>query len=376
MNNDPIRGVCDPRFAPVRDAFAENFRSEDEVGATVAVTHRGESVVDLWGGYADAGRTRPWERDTLVCMMSVAKGVIALCAHLLVDRGVADLDAPVARYWPEFAQNGKEGVLLRHLLDHRSGLPAIDRPMPPGAIYDWHAMCQALEEQAPLFPPGTDRADQSVTMGFLIGEVVRRATGRSIGAFLREEICRPFGLDYHIGLAPEHHARCAEFFGTEGSFFDVKDPGSLLHRALAQLPVNDFNAPAFLSAEIPSINGIGTARSIARLFGVLACGGTQAGVRLVGRDTLARAIEEQWSGTERVVGNERRVALGFLLNTPSFTAMGPNPSAFGHSGAGGSIGFADPESEIGFSYAMNRMHGGIYLSPRLTRLVDAVFTSL
>ena len=376
MADAPIDGFCDPRFSGAREAFAENFRRYGEVGAVLAVAVGDETVVDLWSGFADEARTRPWQRDTLVCMMSVAKGVIALCVHMLVDRGEIELDAPVARYWPEFAANGKQGVLVRHLLDHRSGLPAIGRDMPPGAVYDWRMMCQALVAEPPLFPPGTDRADQSVTMGFLIGELVRRVTGKSIGRFLREEICEPLDLDYHIGLAPNDHARAAEFFGVEGSFFDVEDRSSLLYRALAQVRADDFNTAAFRSAEIPSINGYGTARAIARLYGVLACGGELGGVRLLGSETLERAIAQAWAGTERVVGNERRVALGFLLNTPSFAPMGPNPRSYGHSGAGGSIGFADPDARLGFAYAMNRMHTGVYRSPRLVRLVDAVFACL
>ena len=370
-----MTGDCDPRFSAVREAFAENFRARAEHGAAVAVWLEGEPVVDLWGGFADAKRTRQWQQDTIVCMMSVAKGFVALCAHMLADRGQIDLDAPVVRYWPEFS--GKDSVLVRHLLDHRAGLPAIDKPLPAGAIYDWNAMVGALAGQPPLFAPGSDRADQSVTMGFLVGEVVRRVTGRTLGRFLREEIAEPLGLDYHIGLPRPQHRRCADFITVlEGSFFDASDPASLRARALAQLPVAAFNDPEFRLAEIPAINGHGSARAVARLYGALAMGGEAAGIRLLSRDALERATAEQWRGTELLLGRERRMALGFVLNLPSFVPMGPNPRSFGHAGAGGAIGFADPEARLGFAYAPNRMHSGMSVSPRLQHLVDAVFRSL
>ena len=267
-----IDGDCDPRFAAVEVTFAENFR-QDEVGAMLAVTLAGRPVVDLWGGYADRRRTRPWRRDTLVCMMSVAKGVTALVAHMLVDRGALDLATPVARYWPEFAAAGKDTLPVRYLLDHRAGLPLIDEPLAPDAVYDWSAMTAALAAAAPLWPPGTVRAYHSVTMGFLVGEVVRRVSGKSLGSLFQDEVATPLALDYHIGLPEAHHGRCAEFFGeTAGTLFDASDPASLKARAMAQVPARILNEPRFRTSEIPSINGHGTVRAIARLYGALGPG--------------------------------------------------------------------------------------------------------
>lgn len=372
-----VAGDCYPRFDAVRRAFVENFTNWGEHGAAVAVTLDAAPVVDLWGGFADAGRTRPWQRDTLVCMMSVAKGIIALCTHMLADRGQIDLDAPVARYWPAFSANGKDTLPVRYLLDHRAGLPVIEKPLPAGAIYKWNMMTQALAEQRPLFAPGSDRADQPVTMGFLVGELIRRVTGMMPGQFLQREVAEPLEVDYHIGLPMVHHERCAEFItAIEGSFFDAPDPTSLRARALAQLPPTVFNDAEFRSAEIPAINGHGTARGVARLYGVLAAGGEANGIRLLSGEALVRATAEQWRGSELLSGRERRMALGFALNLASFVPMGPNPRSFGHAGAGGAIGFADPDARIGFAYAPNRMHSGMSVSPRLQRLVDAVFSCL
>ena len=372
-----VSGHCEGRFAGVADAFAENFRSRGEAGAAVAVILNGEPVIDLWGGFADSARTRPWAEDTLVCMMSVAKAVTALCAAMAVDRGLIAWDEPVARYWPEFAAGGKAGIPVRWILDHRAGLAAITQAMPEGAAYDWQAMTGALAGQAPLSAPGRSRAYHSVTLGYLVGELIRRTDGRSLGRFLAEEVCAPHGIDYWIGLPPEHHDRCAEFFGeTAGTLFDRSDPDSLMYRAMAQVPPEDFNTERFRSAEIPSINGIGAARGVAKLFDGLAAGGVLDGRRLLGAEVLAEATTEQWFGREDLLGHTRRMALGFALGLPGHLAMGPSPRAFGHTGAGGAIGFADPDAGLGFAYAPNRMHSAPGISPRLGALVDALYEAL
>ncbi len=370
-------GHCEGRFAGVADAFAENFRSRGEVGAAVSVTLNGKPVVDLWGGFADSARTRPWAEETLVCMMSVAKAVTALCAAMAVDRGLIGWDEPVALYWPEFAAAGKAGIPVRWVLDHRAGLAAIAQAMPEGAAYDWARMTAALAAQAPLSPPGEARAYHSVTLGYLVGELIRRTDGRSLGQFLAEEVCGPHGIDYWIGLPPELHGRCAEFFGeTSGTLFDRTQPDSLMARAMAQVPPEDFNTERFRSAEIPSINGIGTARGVARLFDGLAAGGVLDGRRLLSADVLAEATVEQWFGREDLLGHTRRMALGFALGLPGHLAMGPSSRAFGHTGAGGAIGFADPDAGLGFAYAPNRMYSGPGINPRLSALVDALYAAL
>ncbi len=372
-----VDGHCEGRFAGVADAFADNFRSRGEVGAAVAVTLNGKRAVDLWGGFADSARARPWAEDTLVCMMSVAKAVTALCAAMAVDRGLIAWDEPVARYWPEFAAAGKAGIPVRWVLDHRAGLAAIEQAMPEGAAYDWDAMTGALAAQAPLSAPGTSRAYHSVTLGYLVGELIRRTDGRGLGRFLAEEVCTPHGIDYWIGLPPALHGRCAEFFGEiAGTLFDRSDPDSLMCRAMAQVPPEDFNTERFRAAEIPSINGIGTARGVAKLFDGLAGGGVLDGSRLLGADALAQATTEQWHGREDLLGHTRRMALGFALGLPGHLAMGPSPRAFGHTGAGGAIGFADPDAGLGFAYAPNRMYSGLGISPRLSALVDALYAAL
>ncbi len=372
-----IGGYCEPRFAPVKVAFAENFRSRGEVGAAVAVTVRGNPVVDLWGGFADRSRARPWSDGTLVCMMSVAKAVTALCAAIAVERGLLDWDLPVAHYWPEFAAAGKADIPVRWILDHRAGLPAVTKPLPPGAAYDWQSMTEALAEQTPLWPPGTAQAYHSVTLGYLVGELIRRTAGSSLGQFLATMVCGPHGLEYWIGLPSAHHESCAEFFGeTAGTLFDQNDRKSLRYRAMAQIQSADFNTDRFRSAEIPSINGIGSARSVARLFGGLADGGVLDGKRIVSADVLAQATTEQWYGKEDLLGHTRRMALGFALGLPGHIGMGPSPRAFGHTGAGGAIGFADPDAGVGFAYAPNHMFSGSGISPRQSALVDTLYDVL
>ncbi len=373
-------GHCDPRFARVRDAFEAILAGGEDVGSSVSVTLNGATVVDLWGGYADAARTQPWERDTIVNMMSVAKGASAVCAHILVDRGLLDLDTPVAAYWPEFAQAGKKDLPVRFVLDHRAGLPVIKAPLPPGAIYDWNAMTSALAAQAPLWEPGAKAGYHILTQGYIIGELVRRISGRTLGTYFRDEVAEPLGLDYHIGLPAEHHARCAEFIAArKGTILDqdALDPDSLLARAWAQVPLDiDFNSNSWRESEIPSGNGHGNARAVARLYGALACGGELDGVTLMRRDSLERAIAEQHSLTEIVLGRTYHQALGFVRNSPPIVPMGPNPRAFGHHGVGGSVGFADPDARIGFAYATNTMHARLDIGPRAGSLIEATFDSL
>lgn len=375
----PIDGSCTRQFAPLREAFERNFSERNELGASVAVTLHGETVVDLWGGFADAAGARPWRRDTIVCMMSVAKAVSAVCVHMLADRGALDLDAPVARYWPEFAEHGKAEVPVSWALSHLASVPVADAA-PRGALYDWKVMTSAIAAQEPLWPPGSMPCYHTATQGFILGELVRRVDGRSIGAFLREEIARPLGLDYHIGLHPEAEARCAEMVPSKGNVLSAAQSGDtkgLLARGWAQLPLSeDFNSPRWRRAEVPSANGHGAARAIARLYGCLAQGGATDGIRILSSAVLARARKEQWSGRDAMSGLKFRIALGFYLNSPPDRPMGPNPDTFGHSGAGGAQSFGDPTAGLGFCYAPNRMHAGIDIGPRAMALIDALYRSL
>lgn len=376
----PIHGFCAPGFEAVREAFERNFDLEDEIGATASVILDGRTVVDLWGGWRDAACMRPWERDTIVCMMSVAKAVSATCLHMLVDRGLVELDAPVARYWPEFAQAGKEGVLVRHVLDHTAGLPILTERLHPRALFDHALIAEALARQAPLWPPGTKAAYHVHNQGFLIDEILRRVTGRTLPQFLREEVTGPLAMDYHFGLSQADQARCADFLqATEGTIFAARngDPAKILSRAWDQLPDPlDLNAREWREATITSASGHGNARAIARLYGALARGGEMAGVRLMSRATLEQAITEQHNMVEQMMERQYHQALGFLLSSPPIVWMGPGARSFGHHGVGGSIGLGDPDARLGFAYGMNKMHARFDNGPRARRLIEAVYRCL
>ena len=382
----PFSGTCDAAFAPVVEAFVENYRLEDELGSAVAVMVDGKPVVDLWGGWRDIERTAPWERDTIVCMMSVAKGVTAVAFNMLLDRRLVELDAPVARYWPAFAQNGKDGVLIRHLLDHTAGIPVLtDNPLWPGAMYDREAIVGALEQQHPLWPPGTVAAYHVHHQGYLLGEVMRRVAGRTVGPFLRDEIAGPLGADYRIGgMSAADQARCAVVYPNMGArLFAAKDseaPETLRALAFRQNPdepwFDTLNSEPFRTSEIASGNGHGNARAVARIYAPLSVGGELDGVRLMSKASIERMITEQHNQHEKLQDRPYHQALGVLLNTPEAVYMGPNPRAFGHHGIGGSIGFADPDAHVAFSYSINKMHAVGDNGPRARRLIDALYGCL
>ena len=376
-----VRGTCDARFARVRDALAENFRVHGEVGAAVAVVVGGRVVVDLWAGWADAGRTRPWQRDTLVDVFSVGKAMAALALHILVDRGGVDLDAPVARYWPEFAQAGKGEVTVRTLLCHRAGLPAIRRELPDLAMYDWALMTSALAEEAPWWTPGSRHGYHVNTFGFLVGEIVRRVSGERFATFFRREIAAPLAADFHFGIGPEHDVRVADylFASTPGEMVaDDAEHQLLLRRVYANPPglsgPGTVNTRAWRAAEIPSTNGHATARAVARIYDALACARGADGIRLLGTATLEHAIAEASSGVDAILRRPSRFGLGFQLTQPE-RPLGTNPRSFGHFGAGGSLGFADPDAELAFAYTMNQA-GPRWQNPRNRALIDAVYASL
>lgn len=380
----PVNGCYDERFQGVLEAFKENYRQEDEIGSAVSVVLDGRTVVDLWGGWRDGARQQPWQHDTIVCMMSVSKGITGLSFSLLLDRGLVSVDAPVARYWPEFAAAGKEHLPVRYILDHRAGLPFNVDPLWPGAIYDPDAICRALAAQAPLWEPGTVAAYHIHNQGFLLAEIVRRVTGKTIGAWLRDEVAGPLEADYFIGGATEHdHARAAEVMpNMEARLFAAREAeaGSLRGKVFVQNPPEPWpvtlNSRAWREHEIASGNGHGTARGVARIYGAFARGGELDGRRLVSPETIRLITTEQHNMTEVMQERPYHQALGVLLNTPAAVYMGPNPRAFGHHGIGGSIGFADPDARLGFSYAVNRFHAVGTNGPRAARLIDALYRAL
>ena len=382
-----IEGTCDARFSRVRDAFAENFEARNEVGAGAAVTLDGKTVVNLWGGFTDREKTKPWTSDTIANVYSTTKGITAICAHRLADKGLLDLDAPVSRYWPEFAQAGKGKVPVRFLLSHRAGLPAVAKPLAEDSIFSWDAMASALAEQEPWWEPGTKHGYHALTFGWLVGEVIRRITGKTPGVYLRDEIAGPLGADFQIGLDAKHDARVAGLIpspppapGEPNLFADIaKYPESVTAKAFMNPPVLSkpglVNSREWRAAEIPAANGHGTALSLARIYGALARGGDLDGVHVMSKNEIARCSEEQSIGADAVLVLSTRFSLGFMMSQPG-ASLGPNPKSFGHPGAGGSLGYADPEAKIGFGYVMNRMQSSILIDPRATALIDAVYASL
>lgn len=382
------QGVCDSRFSRVRDAFEENFAAGREVGASVAVMVDGEMVVDLWAGHADAARTRSWERDTIVNVFSTTKGMTTLCALRLVDQRLLDLDAPVAKYWPEFAQAGKQELPVRYLLSHRAGLPAVKETLPEGSLCQWDTMAVALAKQEPWWKPGATHGYHALTFGWLVGEVVRRISGKTLGAYFREEIAEPLGLDFHIGLGAKDDERTAEVIPrTAPAPEDQKRFGELMSDPQSMAAKSMFNPPDLMdqgvantrqwrAAEIPAANGHGNARSLARAYGALARGGELEGVRVISPAVIEQAIVEHSNGLDAVLGRHYRWGLGFMLTIPEHP-FGPNQRAFGHTGAGGSLGFADPDARVGFAYAMNQMGTFSGLEdPRWPPLAEAVYASL
>jgi CubicO group peptidase (beta-lactamase class C family) len=381
-----VHGHCDERFTAVRTALEENFRDRGELGAAVTVTVGGEVVVDLWGGWADAARTRPWQRDTLVNVWSTTKGPTALCAHILADRGLLDLDAPVARYWPEFAAAGKDKILVRHLLSHRAGLSGLREPHSLQQLCDWELTTRRLAATEPWWEPGTQSGYHAFTYGFLVGEVVRRVSGLLPGAFLEREVTGPLGIDFRIGLPEQEAARAAELVhppaassSEQAARLSQLPPAALAALANPVVGASEANTAEWRAAEIPAANGHGTARAVAALYGIFAGRGAYDGHRILSPEAAERVREGQGSCRDLVLGaglgGDTEVALGLWLSGPH-GSYGPNPRAFGHDGFGGSCGLADPEAGVSLGYVMNRMGPHIADDPRKTALIDALYSAL
>ena len=388
-----IRGRFEPDFEPAVHAFIENFQVEEELGAATSAVLDGETVVDVWGGWADADRSQEWDEHSTVCMMSVAKGVTGICFNKVVEQGLVDIDQPVAHYWPEFAQNGKEDILVRWCLDHRAAIPVLTTDtMYPGGFFDYPAYIRALEVQEPLWQPGTRAAYHVHNQGFLLGEIMRRVTGMTVGPFLRQNVAGPLGAEYWIGgMDAGEQSHVAEVLpNTKARLFAAKDQavpdkpttaegwqdGAVLRSfAFLQNPnepwYDTMNSPKWREVEIASGSGHGNARGVARIYGATV--GEVDGVSLLGRDALEAMITEQHNQVELLQDRPYHQALGVLLNTPEAVYMGPNPRSFGHHGLGGSIGFGDPDAKLGFSYCCNHMHSVGDNGPRARRLIDAVY---
>ena len=366
-------------YEPVAEAFEQNFSEREELGAAFAAVVDGHTVVDLWGGLADRDRNRPWQEDTLQVIFSGTKGLVALCMLILIERGQLDLDAAVARYWPEFATGGKNDTLVSHVVSHRAGLPGIRAPITVEDVANDRLMGQLLAGQEPFWPAGEEICYHALTYGWLCGEIVRRVDGRSIGHFFADEIAGPLGLEVWIGLPPELEPRVSVLERrVSGQPLYYGDCDSEIAWAVSENPrLFDiepamWNTSAYHQAEIPGAGAIGTARSLARLYACLAAGGELDGVRLLRPETVRLGRTCLARGSDRCSGEPLAFGVGFMLQT-EMQDMGPSEDAFGHGGAGGSIHAADPGLRLGFSYAMNEMRDD---PARAQSLLAALYAAL
>jgi CubicO group peptidase (beta-lactamase class C family) len=373
-----IHGDCDPRFERVREAFASNFEQGLDVGASVAVTLRGEPVVDLWAGSANDDRSNAWEKDTIVNVYSTTKTMTALCALILADRGELDFYAPVAKYWPEFAQNGKETIEVRHLMSHTAGLPGWEKQITVEDLYDWDKVTSLLAEQAPWWEAGTVSGYHAITQGNLVGEVVRRISGKSLGQFFASEVAGPLDADFHIGLDPKHDSRVADLIPPEGVAGALAAPADSVPGRVFRWPTMnalDSRTRGWRGAEIPAANGHGNARSIARIHTVLANGGEAWGKRLLSPAGCDRIFEEQINGTDLVLGTPLRHGIGFGLNDPA-TPLSPNPRTCYWGGWGGSLALIDFDANLVVAFAMTKMNSTTTGDTRTVALSGAVYESI
>lgn len=378
-----VHGTVAEGFERVGEAFARNFTALGERGAALAVYRDGRRVVDLWAGTKDVDGTDPWQRGTAQVVRSATKGVAAAVLLMLHERGALDLDAPVGHYWPEFKAHGKEGVLVRHVLSHRAGLPVLDAPLTPREAYDPLRAAEALAAQTPVWEPGTDHGYHALTYGWLVDALVRRVTGRGTGEWIASEIADPLGLDLWVGLPAAQAHRVGRVGPVEGAepsgalrarpkpsvTAAYADPSSLTRRAFAAItPTPDQNDPAFHAAVLPAANGIATADALARFHAALI--GPVDGVRLLGPATVERARAEESAGPDRVLVVGTRFGLGHMLHGSASPLLGPG--SFGHPGRGGSLGFADPGSGIAFGYVTNGFRRTVTADPRAQALIRAL----
>ncbi len=374
-----IQGSADERFEGLRGLLSDLVDNGDDLGVSAAVTIDGEPVVDLWGGWADVDKTTPWEADTITNVWSTTKTMTNLSALVAADRGLIDLDAPVADYWPEFAANGKEGVLVRHLLSHTSGVSGWDQPVTVEDIFDWDKSTAMLAAQAPWWEPGTASGYHALNQGHLVGEVIRRADGRSLGTFFAEEIAGPLGADFHIGLAPEHDHRVAKVVPPPPLDLDM---GALPpdHPAVRTFTGPPASAEASWSegwrrAEIGAAGGHGNARSVARIQSVVACGGEVDGVRLLSGATIERIFDEQSNGVDQVIFLPVRFGIGYALGSEALPFIPEGKVCF-WGGWGGSMIIVDLDRRMTVAFMMNKMQAGILGNPSSAAVIEAAYSAL
>ena len=382
MPESTVHGFVADKFSSMRDAFEANFADGADVGASCCATLEGETVVDLWGGFADEVKTKPWERNTIVAVHSTTKTMVALTALLLADRGELDFNAPVARYWPEFAANGKERIKVSHLMSHSSGLSGWKERLETEDLYNWEKMTSLLAAQAPLWEPGTASGYHVVTFGFLIGEVVRRIAGKSLGAVFREEIAKPLDADFHIGLPASEDSRVAETIPWPAPQTAVKPVFSEIQElTFLNMPYDiatTIRTRAWRAAEIPAVNGYGNARSIAEIHCILANGGVARGKRFLSEAGCRKAVELQIEGPDLIMSHlpPARFGLGFALPGPLLALDLPNPNTIHWGGGGSSWIFIDMDARTTFAYAANKMDRRPLSDPRPFRVMKAMWQAL
>ncbi|MDH4581906.1 beta-lactamase family protein [Pseudomonas sp. BN415] len=374
------QGYFDLRFEAARDAFAELFADPQERGAALCVQVGGETVLDVWAGVADKDGQQAWHSDTILNLFSCTKTFTSVTLLQLVGEGKLDLDAPVARYWPEFAAAGKEGISVRQLLCHRSGLPAIRTALPAEALYDWDAMTAALAAEAPWWTPGQAHGYAPITYGWLVGELIRRADGRGAGESIVARVAKPLGLDFHVGLADEEFHRVAHIARAKGNMGDaaaqrllkcmMTEPNSLSTRAFTNPPsiMTSTNKPEWRRMQQPAANGHGNARSLAGFYAALLDG------KLLDSELLSELTREYSQGEDLTLLTATRFGLGCMLDQPDVAnaTYGLGRYAFGHPGAGGSTGFADPERELAFGFITNTLGPYVLMDPRAQKLARVV----
>ena len=374
----PIDGTCDPRFADVQQAFADNFSLHDDIGAAFAVALEGKVVVDLWGGYADQARTRIWSADTVTNVWSTTKGVAAICFAILIDRELASYDDPVAKYWPEFAAEGKGTVTIAQLLSHQAGLSGFIELVTMRDVVDQERAESLLAAQVPIWTPGESSGYHAVTYGILANALFKRIEGRALAQFLEDELNQPYELGISVGLPEDRADLASEIVAPPAlNSTDANPTPSPAQQAALANPVLDpldANKAYWRAAQVPSVNGFATARGLARLYNALANGGILDGDKLISEDTIKQASRIRIEGEDLVLGVETRWAAGFLRNTHD--VYGDKDGAFGHSGWGGSFAFADPERRLSASYVMNRMGQNLIGDPRGLALIQATLKSI
>jgi CubicO group peptidase (beta-lactamase class C family) len=381
--HDVLQGHCDPRFDTVADALAEEITTGGEIGAAIAIDIDGELVVDIWGGHADAARTVPWGEDTIVNVWSSTKTVTGLAALVLIDRGLLDPFAPVAKYWPEFADNGKDGIEIRHILSHTSGVSGWDAPFTFDDLYDWEKATSRLAGQSPWWPPGTASGYHLLNQGHLVGEVVRRVTGKTLKAFVRDEIAAPLGADFQIGARPQDDARIAELTPPPPLELPLDAlPEQHPMRKTFGAPVTDADMATLAHtvgwrrAEIGAANGHGNARSLARTLSPISLGGKANGVRLLSPDTIDLIFAEQSNGVDQVLCAPLRWGIGFGLPCPATFPYLPDENICFWGGFGGSMIAMNPDRRTTVAYVMNKMGQGLFGSERTARYASLIYEAL